>query len=292
MNRLWKHFFGMGLSKVLDDLGAQGEVPPNQPLLDWLACEFMESGWDLKHMVRLMVTSDTYQQTSMASLQLFERDPENRLLGRQGRWRLDAELVRDNALSLSGLLDLSVGGPSAKPYQPESYWENLNFPKRTYEASTGPAQYRRGLYTWWQRTFLHPSLQALDAPSREECTAERNRSNVPQQALVLLHDPSYVEAARAFAVRILRECKGDENTRLSWAWRQTLSRVPTEKEIAALRVMLENHHSQYQKDLPSAETYLKVGATPAPSDMDPAELAAWTNVTRVLLNLHETLTRS
>jgi hypothetical protein len=243
-------------------------------------------------MVRLIVTSDTYRQTSTPTQRLFEQDPENRLLGRQGRWRLEAELVRDNALTLAGLLDPSVGGPSAKPYQPEGYWENLNFPKRTYEASTGTEQYRRGLYTWWQRTFLHPSMLALDAPTREDCTAERNRSNVPQQALVLLHDPSYVEAARAFAVRILRNCKGDENTRLSWAWRQTLSRGPTQQESAALLAVLDNHHSYYQQDRSSAEAYLKVGATPAPPDLDAAELAAWTNVTRVLLNLHETLTRS
>jgi hypothetical protein len=292
MNRVWKHFFGMGLSKVLDDFGSQGEVPPNQPLLDWLACEFMENGWDLKHMVRLIVTSATYRQSSTTSSQLLKADPDNRLLSRQGRWRLEAELVRDNALWLAALLNLEVGGPSVKPYQPEGYWENLNFPKRTYEASTGTAQYRRGLYTWWQRTFLHPSMLAFDGPTREECTAERNRSNVPQQALVLLHDPSYVEAARAFATRILRECKGDKNARLSWAWRQTLSRVPTEAELEVLGTLFDKHYSEYQQDRSAAEAFLKVGAFPAPSDIDAAELAAWTNVTRVLLNLHETITRS
>jgi hypothetical protein len=292
MNRLWKHFFGMGLSKVLDDLGSQGEHPPNQQLLDWLACEFMDSGWDYKHMVRLIVTSAIYRQSSIPNPKALQSDPDNRLLSRQGRWRLEAELVRDNALSLAGLLDLSVGGPSSKPYQPDAYWENLNFPTRTYEASTGKNQYRRGLYTWWQRTFLHPSMLAFDAPTREECAAERNRSNIPQQALVLLHDPSYVEAARSFALRILQNCKGDESSRISWAWRQTLSRNPTKQEIAALREVFEKHRSEYNGDRSSAEAYLKIGSAPVPSDIDPAELAAWTNVARILLNLHETVTRS
>jgi hypothetical protein len=291
MNRLWKHFFGMGLSKVLDDLGAQGDVPLNQPLLDWLACEFMDSGWDLKHMVHLIVMSATYRQVSTPSPQSIERDPENRLQSRQGRWRLEAELIRDNALSLAGLLDLTIGGPSVKPYQPEGYWENLNFPKRTYEASTGPSQYRRGLYTWWQRSFLHPSLLAFDAPNREECVAERSRSNVPQQALVLLHDPSYVEAARVFAARILNEGKGDESAKISWAWREVLSRAPTPQEIAPIRALLHKHISDYKNDRAAAQAFLKVGANPIPSGIDDAELAAWTNVSRVLLNLHETITR-
>jgi len=179
MNRLWKQFFGAGLSRVVDDLGSQGEMPLNQPLLDWLACEFMDSGWDMKHMIRLMVNSQTYRQTSIPSPQLRARDPLNREWAAQGRWRLDAELVRDNALAVSGLLLEKIGGPSVKPYQPDGYWENLNFPTRTYEASAGSDQYRRGLYVWWQRSYLHPSLQAFDAPTREECVPERNRSNIP-----------------------------------------------------------------------------------------------------------------
>ncbi len=292
MNRLWKQFFGIGLSKVLDDLGAQGEVPPNQPLLDWLACEFMDSGWDMKHMVRLLVTSATYRQTSIPTRELLELDLDNRLVARQGRWRFEAELVRDNALSLAGLLDSTIGGPSAKPYQPDGYWENLNFPTRKYERSTGANQYRRGLYTWWQRTFLHPSMVAFDAPSREECAADRGRSNIPQQALALLHDPTYVEAARAFAMRILRECSGDDAARITWAWRQALSRAAQPDEIATLRRLLDKHRGQYQQDRFAAAAYLKVGETPPPADLDAAELAAWTNVARALLNLHETITRS
>ncbi|MBL9127617.1 MAG: PSD1 domain-containing protein, partial [Verrucomicrobiales bacterium] len=213
MNRLWKQFFGTGLSRVLDDLGAQGEPPQNPALLDWLACEFMDSGWDLKHMVRTIVGSATYRQVSTASADQLAADPYNRELGRQSAFRVDAELVRDTALAVSGLLVPTLGGPSVKPYQPDGYWENLNFPTRDYVHDTGESQYRRGLYTWWQRSFLHPSLLAFDAPSREECTAERNRSNIPQQALVLLNDPTYVEAARNFAARILTECRGTAEQR-------------------------------------------------------------------------------
>jgi hypothetical protein len=292
MNRLWKQFFGTGLSRVLDDFGMQGEPPVNPELLDWLACEFMDSGWDVKHMVRLIVNSHTYKQVSTASKELQARDPYNRELARQSRWRLDAELVRDNALSIAGLLVLKIGGPSVKPYQPEGYWENLNFPPRTYEADAGESQYRRGLYTWWQRTFLHPSLLAFDAPSREECAAERNRSNIPQQALVLLNDPTYVEAARAFATRILKDGGKDTPSRIQWAWRQALCRSARADELSTLRALLDRHLAEYRREPPAAEALIKVGLAPAPKDVDAAELAAWTNVARVLLNLHETITRS
>jgi hypothetical protein len=292
MNRLWKQFFGMGLSKVVDDLGAQGELPPNQPLLDYLACEFMDSGWDMKHMVRLIVTSETYQQTSVPSQKLVARDPFNREVAVQSRWRLDAELVRDNALAVSGLLVEKIGGPSVKPYQPDGYWENLNFPPRTYDASTGPDQYRRGLYTWWQRSYMHPSLLAFDAPTREECCAERNRSNIPQQALVLLDDPTYVEASRALAVRIMREGGKDTKSRLIWAWRQVLSRAPRSDEIKTAQSLLKKELTEYRADTASAAEFLKVGQSPAPKDLDASELAAWTNIARVILNLHETITRS
>jgi hypothetical protein len=291
-NRLWKQFFGTGLSKVLDDLGAQGELPPNQPLLDWLACEFMDSGWDVKHLVRTIVTSRTYRQVSTATPELLAADPYNRELARQSPFRLDAELVRDTALSVSGLLVPKIGGPSVKPYQPDGYWENLNFPTRTYAVDSGDSQYRRGLYTWWQRSFLHPSLLAFDAPSREECTAERNRSNIPQQALVLLNDPTYVEAARAFAARILAEGEGDPANRIAWAWQQTLQRDPTAAELKTMGALYQSHLAEYQKDAASAGELITVGQQPAPAGLDPAQIAAWTHVARVLLNLHETMTRS
>ena len=290
MNRLWMQFFGTALSKNPGDLGAQGELPPNQALLDWLAMEFMDSGWDVKHMVRLMVSSRAYRRASAAPAELTAADPDNRELARQSPARLDAELVRDNALAIAGLLVPKVGGPSVKPYQPDRYWENLNFPVRAYVADQGESQYRRGLYVWWQRSFLHPSLLAFDAPSREEACTDRTRSNIPQQALVLLNDPTYVEAARAFAARALAE-PGDDDRRLTWAWRRALQRTPEPAELATLRQVLTERRKAYQADPTAAQAFLKVGLTPPPAGLAPAELAAWTHVTRVLLNLHETITR-
>ncbi|MBL9184364.1 MAG: DUF1553 domain-containing protein [Verrucomicrobiaceae bacterium] len=291
MNRLWKQFFGTGLSKVLDDLGAQGEPPVNPALLDWLACEFMDSGWDLQHMIRLIVTSHTYQQVSTSTKELTAADPYNRECARQSAFRLDAELVRDNALAISGLLVPKIGGPSVKPYQPAKYWENLNFPTREWQNDSGEGLYRRGMYTWWQRSFTHPSMLAFDAPSREECTAERNRSNIPQQALVLLNDPTYVEAARAFAARILQS-DGDAPKRITWAFQQALQRQPTANEMKTLSSLFSKHLADYQKDPAAAEALLKTGAAPVPATLNQPELAAWTHVARVLLNLHETITRS
>ena len=292
MNRLWKQFFGIGLSKVLDDLGAQGEPPPNAALLDWLACEFVESGWDVKHMVRSIVLSKTYRQTSNATPELLAADPYNRELARQSSFRIDAELVRDNALSIAGLLVPKLGGPSVKPYQPERYWENLNFPVREYVADAGESQYRRGLYTWWQRSFLHPSMLAFDAPTREESCAERNRSNIPQQALVLLNDPTYVESARTFAALILAECKGNVPERIHWAFKRALQREARAEEVSVLEALFEKQLSVYQGDPKSAEALLKTGLSPASNNLNQTELAAWFHVARVLLNLHETITRA
>lgn len=292
MNRLWKQFFGTGLSKVLDDLGAQGEPPVNPALLDWLACEFMDSGWDVQHMIRLIVTSHTYQQVSTSTKELTAADPYNRECARQSAFRLDAELVRDNALAISGLLVPKIGGPSVKPHQPAKYWENLNFPVREWQNDSGESLYRRGMYTWWQRSFLHPSMVAFDAPSREECTAERNRSNIPQQALVLLNDPTYVEAARAFAARIVTESKGNTNQRITWAWLQALQRAPNADEVKTISALFEKQLADYQKDTAAAEALLKTGAAPVADSLNKSELAAWTHVARVLLNLHETITRS
>lgn len=292
VNRFWRQFFGTGLSKVLDDFGAQGEPPRHPELLDWLAAEFRDSGWDVKHLVRLMVTSRTYRQSSNASRELLARDPENRDLARQGRWRIEAEMVRDSALQVSGLLVPRIGGPSVRPYQPDGYWENLNFPQRGYDASSGGDQYRRGLYTWWQRSYVHPSMLAFDAATREECAAERNRSNIPQQALVLLNDPSYVEAARSFAARILREGSGDDTSRLTWAWRQALARAPLDSELSALRRLLETQRTAFAKDPEAASQFTQTGKAPTPAGLDPVQWAAWTDVARALLNLHETITRS
>jgi hypothetical protein len=282
----------MGLSKVLDDLGAQGETPVNPALLDWLACEFMDSGWDVKHMVRKIVTSETYRRSSIASPKQIELDPYNRQLARQSAFRPDAELIRDNALAVSGLLVPTIGGPSVKPYQPDGYWENLNFPKRTYAADKNDGQYRRGLYVWWQRSYLHPSMVAFDAPSREEACAERNRSNIPQQALALLNDPTYVEAARVFAARILSESGDSPEQRITWAWQQVLQRDPRGEEMKTMRALLDGHLTIYRADAKAAAELIKTGLAPTPEKLDAAELAAWTHVARVLFNLHETITRS
>lgn len=292
VNRVWKQFFGIGLCKTVDDLGSQGEWPANQDLLDWLSCEFLDSGWDVKRLVRTIVTSQTYRQVSTASKELLTRDPENRELARQSRFRIPAELVRDNALSIAGLLADEVGGPSVKPYQPDGYWENLNFPPRQYVADRGAGEYRRGLYTWWQRSFPHPSMIAFDAPSREECAAERSRSNIPQQALVLLNDPTYVEAARVLATLMIQQGGADPTSRIEWAWRRALQRPPRPEELTHLIHLVEHHQEQFARDEPATKAFLAVGQSPMPDGISPAELAAWTNAARVLLNLHETITRN
>ena len=291
MNRLWAMMFGQGLSKALDDLGIQGEWPTHPELLDWLAVEFMDSGWDVKHMVRLLATSATYRQASSATPEANERDPYNRLLSHQSRFRVDAEIVRDTALAVSGLLTRKIGGPSVTPYQPAGYWESLNFPTRVWVADKGESQYRRAMYTFWQRTFPHPSLLAFDAPSREECVAERPRSNIPQQALAMLNDPSYVEAARAFAERMIREGGADRQGRISWAFETVLSRKPTADEVRLLADLHEKNLAAYRAEEKAAKEFLSVGEKPIPADLPPADLAAWTSVARAILNLHETQTR-
>ena len=291
VNRLWKLVHGQGLVKTLDDLGTQSEIPVHQPLLDWLACEFAESGWSVRKLVRLMVTSRTWRRQSVASPEELARDPLNRDLARAGRWRLDAEFVRDNALAVSGLLVRRIGGPSVKPWQPAGYWENLNFPTREWENSRGEDQWRRGLYTWWQRSYVHPSLLAFDAPTREECAADRTRSNIPQQALVLLNDLTYFEAARALGLRLLSAEAADDNARLAWGWREVTGRTPQPDEIATLRRLLDSHRNAFRADEAAARAALTGGQVTVPAELPPSEAAAWQSVGRVLLNLHETITR-
>jgi hypothetical protein len=256
-----------------------------------MAVALMEDGWNVKNAVKRIVMSSAYRQDSKPSKALRERDPFNRLVACQSRWRLDAEIVRDAALAVSGLLVRTIGGDSVKPHQPRGYWSFLNFPGREWENDKGEGYYRRGLYTWWQRTFIHPSLMAFDAPNREECFAERARSNIPQQALVLLNDPTYVEAARAFAERIVAEGGATSADRLLWASRRALSRKPTPNEAKVLEELLTKHRAQYDADRKAAEQILGVGPSPVPKGPDAAELAAWTSVARVMLNLHETITR-
>ncbi len=291
-NRLWKLAFGRGIARSVEDFGTQGEYPTHPELLDYLAVDFMESGWDVKRLFKLMVMSRTYRQVSLVTQELREKDPSNQWFARQDRFRLDAEMVRDNALAISGLLVEKVGGPSVKPYQPAGYWQYLNFPTREWQNDQGENLYRRGLYTYWQRTFLHPSLLAFDAPSREECTVSRPRSNTPQQALVLLNDPTYVEAARALASRIVKDGGSETPQRLEFAFHQVLSRSPRAEELKVLVPLYEKHLKEYQADAGAAEKLLVVGESKIPEGMDKAELAAWTSIARVLLNLHETITRN
>jgi len=290
-NRQWKLFFGAGLSRKLDDHGAQGDWPSHPQLLDWLAGQFVDSGWNVKHLVRLIVMSGTYRQSSEITPELRERDPDNRWLARQGRYRLDAEMVRDNALAISGLLAQRIGGPSVNPYQPPGYWAYLNFPPREWQNGTGDELYRRSFYTHWQRQYLHPAMLAFDAPSREECTADRPRSNTPLQSLVLMNDAEFVEAARAFAEQILEHGGATATDRLSWAFRRALSRPPKPAEAALLEKLLARHRTQYEKDTAAADRLVAIGAHPVPAKIDHVELAAWTSVSRTLLNLHETVTR-
>ena len=291
VNRLWKLSFGTGISKSLEDFGSQGEWPTHPDLLDWLAVDFMDNGWDVKRTLRLIVTSGAYRQSSQPRNELKDVDPYNRLLARQSRFRLDAEMVRDNALSVSGLLVSKVGGRSVFPYQPAGYWFALNFPTREWQNDTGDGLHRRGLYTHWQRSFLHPSSLAFDAPSREECTVERPRSNVPQQALALLNDTTYVEAARVFAERIVREGGAAPRERLNYAFARAVNRTPTDEEAAVLTGLLDKHSKKYAADADAAKKLVAAGARPVPTDLNPSELAAWTSVARVVLNLHETITR-
>ena len=296
-NRLWKLFYGNGISKTLEDMGSQGEWPTHPELLDFLATEFVDpstgsgQAWDVKHMVRLMVTSGTYRQTSKPTRELVEADPFNRLLARQSRFRMDAEFVRDNALAVSGLLVHKLGGKSVFPYQPAGDWQALNFPPREWQNGTGDDLYRRGMYTHWQRSFPHPSLIAFDAPSREEGACERPRSNIPQQALVLLNDPTYVEASRIFAQRIIKEGGAAAEQRIQWAFATALSRAPTADEVRVLTELQAKHQKDYAADAESAKKVLTVGAKPADASIPPAELASWTSVARTILNLHETITR-
>ncbi|HEY7326662.1 MAG TPA: PSD1 and planctomycete cytochrome C domain-containing protein [Gemmataceae bacterium] len=292
VNRLWKICFGQGIVKSLDDFGIQGSLPSHPQLLDWLAVEFVEKGWDIKYLLKLMTMSNTYRQSSVASQVVREKDPTNIWLARQGRFRLEAEMVRDNCLAVSGLLSSKIGGPSVKPYQPAGYWSFLNFPKREWQADKGESVYRRGLYTYWCRTFLHPSLLAFDAPTREECTVDRTRSSTPLQALVLLNDPIYVEAARSLAARIMKEGGPDMETRLNWTYRRALSRGVKSEEVKLLTELYQKHLTEFQKDMPGAQKAVTVGQLSAPKNMDTAELAAWTSVARVILNLHETVTRN
>lgn len=292
VNRLWYLFFGAGLSRSLDDFGAQGELPTDLELLDELAMEFVESQWNVKLLVQRIVSSQTYRQTSLAPMSLIERDPENRLWSRQGRWRLPAESIRDTALAVSGLLVRDRGGTSARPYQPAGYYRYLNFPQREYVADTTSSQWRRGVYVHWQRQFLHPMLKAFDAPSREECTAQRPRSNTPLAALVLLNDPTFVECARVLAAAVVAGNSQDDSKRVDEIFQQALNRRPDDVDRSSLLVLVNSSRMKFQGDLAGARQMLSVGlAAQPPEETDVVETAAWTMVCRAIFNLSETFMR-
>jgi hypothetical protein len=308
VNRYWQMFFGTGLVKTAEDFGSQGERPSHLELLDWLAVEFMspsaapdgsgsKTPWDVKAIVKLIVTSATYRQSSNVTRELHERDPENRLLARGPRHRLQAEFIRDQALAVSGLLNREIGGKSVSPYQPAGLWEELmsradgkNWTAQTYTQDHGKDLYRRTMYTFWKRTCPPPTLATFDAPDRETCTVRRARTNTPLQALVLLNDPTYVEASRKLAERLMTEAKSMEE-RITLAFRLATCRKPTDREIAVLRNMFEGQMAEYRREPNKALKLLDIGEVKRNDKLDAVELASWTIVASAILNLDETLTK-
>jgi hypothetical protein len=291
VNRVWARLFGIGLVETEEDFGTQGEPPSHPDLLDWLATDFVRSGWDHKRLLRTIVTSATYRQTSAVTPDLLEKDPRNRLLARGPRFRLDAETIRDQALALSGLLSRKMHGPSVYPYQPPGLWRAAFNGQRTWPTSQGEDKFRRGLYTFWRRTVPYPSMQAFDAPSRELCTLRRIRTNTPIQAFVTLNDPAYVEAARALARRILREGGDDDEQRAQFALELCLCRPAGGKQSETLLGLLETEREHFRQHPGDARNLATNSLQPPPPDDEIADLAAWTVVANVLLNLDAVLTK-
>ncbi len=305
VNRYWSVFFGTGLVKTINDFGSQGEWPSHPELLEWLAVQFRDgsepirksrtgsappsvAAWDVKGLVRLMLTSATYRQSAAVTPEKLERDPYNRLMTRGPRVRLEAEYVRDNALAVAGLLNDQIGGPSVKPYQPPGIWDGTD---AKYEQDKGEALYRRGMYVFWRRSAHYPSFATFDAPSREVCTFLRQRTQTPLQSLVLMNDPAFVEAARGLAERVWREEPKNVDRQLIRAFRHTLGRPPQSDEVVVLQKTYAQQLASFRQDSDAAKALLKVGESPLPERADPAELAAMTAVANVLLNLNETITK-
>ncbi|HEX8916716.1 MAG TPA: PSD1 and planctomycete cytochrome C domain-containing protein [Humisphaera sp.] len=295
VNRFWQQVFGVGLVKTSEDFGFQGEWPANAELLDWLAVDFRDNKWDVKRLMKLIVTSAAYRQGSRVTPELLERDPENRLLARAPRYRLDALAVRDNALAASGLLVRTLGGKPVKPYQPPGLWEELAFANKTsidrYEQDKGESLYRRTMYTFVKRTVPPPAQAIFDASGRETCIVRTGRTNTPLQALNLLNDVTYVEAARAMAARVMKEGGATPEARLAYAFKLATSRAPDAAEAKLLAASLEKYSAKYRADVESAKKLVAVGESPKAEGVDPAEHAAYTAVCNVILNLDETVTR-
>jgi Protein of unknown function (DUF1553)/Protein of unknown function (DUF1549)/Planctomycete cytochrome C len=292
VNRIWQHHFGIGLVKTAENFGIQGEPPSHPDLLDWLASELIRSGWDIKAIHRLILTSATFRQRSSATPSLLLRDPENRLLARGPRFRLPAEVVRDNALAIAGLLVKKIGGPSVKPYQPAGLWEELagGAGEAPYVQDKGPGLYRRSLYVYRKRTVPHPLMSTFDAPSREVCQVKRPRTNTPLQALELLNDLTYVEAARNLAQLAIEEGGTCDSDRITYAFRRALARDPSRGELELLLGGLKRYLNVYNTDLAAARQLIQNGDSPADSKIDAALLAAYTASAGVILNLDETIT--
>ncbi|MEZ5404155.1 MAG: DUF1553 domain-containing protein [Bryobacteraceae bacterium] len=290
VNRLWQSIFGAGLVKTTEDFGSQGEWPIHQDVLDWLASDFMDSGWNLRRVTKSIVMSAAYRQSSVVTPEMLAADPENRLYARAPRFRLPAETIRDQALAVAGLLNDAVGGPSVKPYQPANLWRELSFSGGDYEADKGGALYRRSLYTYWRRTIAPPSMVAFDSPTRETCTVRATRTNTPLQALNLMNDVTYVEAARQLAAHI-HDAAPDDDGRIRAAYLRALARPPTAKESATLETFLAKMRARYTHDAKAAADLLAHGDSAAPASIAPAELAAWTTIASLVLNLDETVTR-
>jgi hypothetical protein len=289
VNRAWQLHFGAGLVRTAEDFGTQGDYPSHPELLDWLATELVRTGWDLKQLHKLIVTSATYRQSSRPTKDLLARDADNRLLARGPRLRLSAEVLRDQALSISGLLVEKLGGPSVRPYQPPGLWKELSGAD-DYRPDTGEGLYRRSLYTFWKRTVPPPVLATFDAPARETCWVREARTNTPLQALALLNDVTFVEAARGLAQRVVR-AGGTPDDRLTAAFRRVLARPPTTAELRILRDNLDHQLAEYRRDPAAAAKLLRVGESKPDPTLDPAELAAYTAVCRLLLNLDEAVTK-
>ena len=307
VNRAWALFFGNGLVETVEDFGSQGQWPSHLDLLDWLTVEFAgtsgepfpavagRSVWDIKRLHRSIVNSATYRQSSRVSAELHERDPANKLLARGPRFRLQAEMIRDNALAIAGLLGDRIGGPSVSPYQPAGLWDDVavgaDYEGTVYKQDKGEGLYRRGMYTFWKRTCPPPGLNTFDAPEREFCLARRSRTNTPLQALVLLNDPTFLEAARRLAERTMQEGGATDESRMTFAFRSTLSRKPAAMESAVLLKAYRQRLTRYRQDPAGAKSLVAIGESPRDASLDEAELAAWTSVMSLLLNLDEVITK-
>lgn len=294
VNRYWQRLFGLGLVKTSEDFGVQGELPSHPELLDWLALEFIRSGWDIKQMQRLIVNSATYRQTSHVGPAAYQKDPENRLLARGPRMRLSAEEIRDASLANSGLIVEQLGGKSVYPYQPKGLWLELNNRpnySKEYPQGSGDDLYRRSLYTFWKRTVPSPMLKTLDAPEREFCTTRRSRTNTPLQALLLLNGTQFVEAARKLAERMLTEGGPTIEDQIKYGFRLVTSRFPSDAELALFREAFETDLNYYNHDKAAALRLLQVGDSAFETKLNPAKLAAFTSLTRVFLNLDEAITK-